>query len=66
MIVGECKYSNKKVGIDILKSLKEKALNIELKLPINRYFLFSKSGFTKELLHLSQSDNSIELVEKLI
>jgi len=66
MLVGECKYSNKKVGIDILKSLKEKTLNIELNLPIKKYLLFSKSGFTDDLLLLSQNDDSIELIEKLI
>lgn len=64
IIVGECKYSNKKVGVDILKALQEKALNIELKLPVKKYLLFSKSGFTDDLLHLSQSDNSIELIDK--
>ena len=66
MLVGECKYSNKKIGLDILKSLKEKSLNIELKLPVKKYLLFSKSGFTDDLLLLSQSDESIELIEKLI
>lgn len=66
LIVGECKYSNKKVGIDILESLKAKSLNIELKLPIKKYLLFSKSGFTDDLLSLSKNDDSLELIEKLI
>ncbi|MCF6309085.1 MAG: ATP-binding protein [Sulfurimonas sp.] len=64
LVVGECKYSNKKVGVDILKSLKEKATQIELRLPIKKYLLFSKSGFTKDLVQLSQGDDSIELVER--
>jgi AAA+ ATPase superfamily predicted ATPase len=66
LIVGECKYSNKKVGVDILKSLQEKALHVELKLAIKKYLLFSKSGFTDDLIALSKNDDSIELIEKLI
>jgi len=48
VVVGECKWSNKKVGVDILESLQRKAK--KLKLPVKRYILFSKSGFTNELL----------------
>ena len=65
LIVGECKYSNKKVGIDILEALQEKAKKIELKLPIKSYVLFSKSGFTDDLLAVSQADKQIVLVEDL-
>ena len=35
LIVGECKFSNKRVGTDILEKLKEKSKHIELKLPIS-------------------------------
>jgi hypothetical protein len=49
LIVAECKYSNKKVGIDILQDLQEKAKKIDSDLPIKHYILFSKSGFTDEL-----------------
>lgn len=66
IMVGECKYSNKKVGTDILKSLQKKAVNIELNLPIKKYILFSKSGFTKELINLSKENKEIELVEKIV
>ena len=62
MIVGECKYSNKRVGIDILKELQEKSKKIELKLPIKHYILFSKSGFTEDLLDIGRIDKSIVLV----
>jgi len=65
MVVGECKYSNKKVGTDILKALKNKAEKIELNLPIRHYLLFSKSGFTKDLLSLAKGDASLVLVEKI-
>ncbi len=66
LIVGECKYSNKKVGVDILKSLQTKSLEIELKLPILKYMLFSKSGFTDDLIKLSQNDESVELVYEFL
>ncbi|MBP9491405.1 MAG: hypothetical protein KBE77_08145, partial [Aliarcobacter sp.] len=66
LIVGECKYTNKKVGIDILNSLKEKSKQIELKLPIKKFILFSKSGFTDELIKISLEDRSIKLVENIL
>ncbi len=58
LIVAECKYSNKKVGIDILKNLKSKVKFIDSKLPVKKYLLFSKSGFTQELKKL-QSDQIV-------
>ncbi|MDX9813540.1 MAG: ATP-binding protein [Sulfurimonadaceae bacterium] len=61
IVVAECKYSNKKVGVDILKGLKEKAKKIDTKLPVKHYFLFSKSGFTKELEELN--DKEVVLVD---
>ena len=66
LITGECKYSNKKVGIDILQNLEIKSQNIELKLPIRHYILFSKSGFTKELIELSHKREDVLLVDKII
>ena len=65
LIVGECKYSNKKVGVDILDALKEKTKKIDSKLPIKKYLLFSKSGFTKDLLSLAKSCNDIELIDEI-
>ena len=65
MVVGECKYSNKKVGTDILKALKEKSHKIELNLPILKYLLFSKSGFTDDLISMMKDDESIELIDTL-
>ena len=52
----------KKVGTDILEKLKE----IELKLPIQKYMFFSKSGFTDELEKQSLEDKSIVLIEKIL
>lgn len=66
LVVGECKYSNKKVGMDILEKLKEKSEQIELQLPVKKYFLFAKSGFTDELIDIASKDNTIKLVDKLL
>ncbi|MGM0519961.1 MAG: ATP-binding protein [Campylobacterota bacterium] len=63
LIVTECKYSNKKVGIDVLRSLQEKSKKIDSKLPIKQFCLFSKSGFTQDLIRL-QSDKII-LIEMI-
>ncbi|WP_169973038.1 MULTISPECIES: ATP-binding protein [unclassified Campylobacter] len=61
LIVAECKYSNKKVGIDVLKELQEKSKKIDSNLPIKHFFIFSKSGFTDELKKLNSDE--IILVE---
>ena len=49
LIVAECKYSNKKVGTDILQSLKEKSKNIKTTLKIKHYVLFVKVALRKNL-----------------
>jgi len=66
MLVGECKYSNKKVGTDILLELKEKSTKIELKLPVKYYLLFSKSGFTDDLIAISQQENEVVLLDSIV
>ena len=63
LIVAECKYSNKKVGIDILEDLKQKAQCIDSKLPVKKYILFSKSGFTKDLQQIQNDE--VVLVDKI-
>jgi AAA+ ATPase superfamily predicted ATPase len=65
LLVGECKYSSKKVGTDILQELKDKSKKIELNLPIKYYLLFSKSGFTDALIELSKDDDSVVLIDKI-
>jgi len=56
LLVAECKYSNKKVGVDILEALKDKVKYIETQLPVKKYVLFSKSGFTKDLEDLRSDE----------
>lgn len=66
LIVAECKYSNKKVGVNVLEDLENKVQYIDSPLPVKKYMLFSKSGFTQELRAM-QSDEVIliESLEKL-
>jgi len=66
ILVGECKYSNKKVGVDILKALERKSKKIEVNLPIKYYFLFSKSGFTKDLLMVKRDRDDIVLIDSFV
>jgi AAA+ ATPase superfamily predicted ATPase len=55
---GECKWSVNKVGIDIFRSLKEKATQVEWRKQNRRdkYILFSRSGFTDEMQKLASAD----------
>lgn len=65
LIVGECKYSNKRVGTDILDALIQKIAAIESPLPVKTFVLFSKSGFTEALLKRATEDERIVLIEGL-
>jgi len=50
VILGECKYKDRKVCKNELTKLKAKALESGLKVDV--YALFSKTGFSNELLHI--------------
>ena len=50
IILGECKYKERKVCKNELNKLKAKALTSNIK--VDSYALFSKNGFSKELLNL--------------
>ncbi|MGH1600209.1 ATP-binding protein [Campylobacter majalis] len=63
IILAECKYSNKKVGIDILEQLKQKASRLNSNLAVKHYILFSKSGFTDELKKIKSDE--VVLVENI-
>ncbi len=54
VILGECKYKGRKVCKNELNKLKEKALQSGIHVDI--YVLFSKNGFSNELLH-SKEEN---------
>ncbi len=53
-ILGECKYKNKPINRAELIKLKYKAVTSNLR--VDRYALFSKSGFSNELKKLNSND----------
>lgn len=63
ILFGECKWSNKHVGLSVLYKLKEKAKAVKWKNGSRKeyYVLFSKSGFSDELIEASQKDSTIIL-----
>ena len=63
-VLGECKWSNTKVGISVYEELHKKAFDNKLPLSDNvKYFLFSKSGFTDDLKKIAEVNSNIILVE---
>ncbi|MFW5705175.1 MAG: ATP-binding protein [Nanoarchaeota archaeon] len=61
VILGECKYSNKKVGFTLFNELLEKFEKLKGK-EIKKIYLFSKSGF-EENLQEKAKDLNVELVD---
>lgn len=65
IIFGECKWSNKKVGLSVLLSLKEKSKSVKWSNNSRKeyFILFSKEGFSDDLISLSKKDKTIILSE---
>ena len=65
IIFGEVKWSNKQVGTNIYEELKEKAQAVEWgkKNRKEQFAIFSKSGFTKDMIILAKKDKVL-LVHK--
>lgn len=63
ILFGECKYWDSLVGVNVLHQLKEKAKKVDWKKDKRKeyYAVFSKIGFTKELIDLAKKDKSILL-----
>jgi hypothetical protein len=59
-LVGECKWTNRPVSYEVLKKLKSKALLLQKALRIKdiqvTYAIFSKKGFSEELLSRKPQD----------
>jgi len=61
VIFGECKWQNRKIDMAILNNLIEKGRLFDYK---NKYYiLFSKSGFTSEVVKFAEQSNNIILVK---
>jgi len=65
IIFGECKWSEKPVGINIYEELKKKAEKVEWNKNDRKeyYILFSKNGFTQEMIKIAKNAG-VFLVEK--
>ena len=57
----ECKWRNEHIGMEAYNALVEKSRLLKEYSPA-RYFLFSKSGFTDELVQYAKNNNLVELV----
>ena len=65
-VVGECKWSHKKIGLSIYRKLQDKIVSNKLPLSPNcRYLLFSKSGFTQDLEDMAQKESRLLLINSL-
>ena len=65
-VVGECKWSDNKIGISLFRELEEKVLSNNLSMAEDcRYILFSKSGFTSDLEKLAAEEKNIVLASGL-
>ena len=65
IIFGECKWISKKVGLSVLLSLKEKSKSVKWNNSSRKeyFILFSKEGFSDDLINLSKKDKTIILSE---
>ncbi|MBP7868404.1 MAG: ATP-binding protein [Acidobacteria bacterium] len=66
-LFGECKWSVRPVGVDVLAELRRKASRVALPYePAERlYALFSRAGFTPELIRLAGDSGDVLLVHGL-
>ncbi len=60
LVLGECKWSKKKVGEGLLRDLEEKAELIQEENV--KYYLFSRSGFTKNCMEISDQRDDVVLI----
>lgn len=62
VVAGACKWSGQKVGLSVLNELRKKLADNALSCAAEcRYVLFSKSGFSDELMALAASDPGVRL-----
>lgn len=61
-IFGECKWKNQPVGLAVLNDLIRKSA-IFSQYKSKTYILFSKAGFTKELINKAQETDNIKLID---
>lgn len=66
LVVGECKWSRRRVGMSVLKNLKQKIIINNLPISSScRYLLFSKSGFSAEIQKEAENNSQLLLINSL-
>ncbi len=60
ILFAECKYTNDKIGIDVYEKLKERSHLISCE--NSYYYLFSKNGFTENLIELENITKNLKLI----
>jgi len=65
IIFGECKWSKKHIGMNVLNELKNKSKNVKWETKNrNEYFiLFSKSGFSSDLIQYEKKTDNVFLID---
>lgn len=65
IIFGECKYSKHQKGMDVLKSLQDKARSVDWNKNSRKehFAIYSKSGFSDELIKYADEKPGIYLIE---
>ena len=63
ILFGECKYSKSKKGLSVLSALKDKSKDVKWnKTDRNEHFvIYSKNGFSDELLEYAENNKNIYL-----
>lgn len=61
-VFGECKWRNQKCDVKVFAKLKEKS-NMLFKYTDAHYYLFSKSGFTEDLIKLAEQEEKLHLFD---
>lgn len=65
-VVGECKWSKKKLGLSVYNKLRDVVKDNNLPVsPECKYIFFSRSGFTEDLLQKSHTMDNVILVSSL-
>ena len=67
VLFAECKWSARPVGLDILADLQKKSSSVAIPYEsrVARYALFSRSGFTPDLIRLAQKNREVALFKGL-
>ena len=63
ILLAECKYRNEPMGIAVLKELVDKSHFLHHQFKQAYFFLFSKSGFSAELMEQARKDPFLRLVD---